>query len=102
MGSIAVHDQLLVTSGFTMRQGVRLAENTLRIYDLRTTKMVIPIPVPLGASSVKFGNEDQILYALSPLRYQIVTANVNTIPPSKEAIHVRQMFIVIVHLVVAE
>ncbi|PJF18759.1 PAB-dependent poly(A)-specific ribonuclease subunit PAN2 [Paramicrosporidium saccamoebae] len=87
VGSVAVHDQLLVTSGFTMRQGVKLAENTLRIYDMRTMKMVIPIPVPLGASSVKFGNEDHTVYALSPLRYQIVAASVNTIPPSKEAIH---------------
>lgn len=91
VSSLATEDQLLVTAGFTMRQGVKLADNTVRVYDLRTMKMVMPVSVPLGASEVKIGlnnNQERIIYALSPMRYQISLTNVDTNPPLRDAIHV--------------
>ena len=88
--SIAAQDQLLVTSGLTMRQNIKIPENTLRIYDIRTMKMVMPVAVPLGASSVRLGSNggEQIVYALCPLRYQIYATNVDTSPPSRDFINV--------------
>lgn len=73
-----------------MRQGIKVPENSLRVYDLRTMKMVIPVTVPLGAQSVKFshGSTDRTIFALCPLRYQIATANIDVVPPTRDAIHV--------------
>lgn len=90
VSSLAVQDQLLVSCGFTMRQGVKVAENTLRVYDLRTLKMVIPVTVPLGAHNVKFNHSesDRTIFALCPLRYQIATANIDVVPPVRDSIHV--------------
>jgi hypothetical protein len=91
--SIAAQDQLLVTSGLTMRQNIKILENTLRVYDIRTMKMVMPVAVPLGASSVRLGSNgsEQIVYALCPLRYQIYTTNVDTSPPSRDFINVDEL-----------
>lgn len=90
VSSLAVQDELLVTTGFTMRQGIKLADNTIRVYDIRTMKMVIPVLTPLGASSVRIGSNgnERIIYALSPMRYQISTTSIDMDPPRRDSIHV--------------
>lgn len=88
--SIAVEDKLLVTCGLANKQGVKVFDNNVRIYDLRAMRMVMPIPMPWGASSVHIRSNarEQLIYAFCPSRNQISITNINACAPTREFIHV--------------
>lgn len=90
MHSIAVEDKLLVTCGLTLRNGIKVLDNNVRIYDLRAMKMVMPIPMPWGATKVHISSNpaEQLVYAFCATRNQISITNIIACPPSRELIHV--------------
>ena len=99
--SLWVEDQLLVTSGLTYKLEMHVPDNTLRVYDVRNMKMVMPWPIPLGASTVKICN--RVIYALCPLSYQIVSVNMGSDSLVRERIPViYPIFAVFIRLAISE
>jgi hypothetical protein len=79
--------QLLVTSGLTFKQEMAVPDNSVRLYDLRTLKMIMPWPVPLGAAAVKISPAPtRWVYALCPLGYQISSLNLESEPLVRQTI----------------
>lgn len=90
--------QLLVTAGLTFKQDMHVPDNALRLYDLRTMKMIMPWPIPLGSSAVKISSwPKRIIYALCPLSYQIASVHLDCEPLVRQIIPVSRMVLHAVH-----
>lgn len=86
--------QLLVTAGLTYKQDMHVLDNALRLYDLRTMKMIMPWPIPLGSSAVKISSwPTRIVYALCPLSYQIASVHLDCEPLVRQIIPVNSLLL---------
>ncbi len=95
VSAIASIDDIFVTSGLALRNDSTVADNTVRMYDVRAMKMVLPIQVPLGCTQVAIGKESlesssqgRTIYSLCPLRSQILATNIDRTPMMRSSIHV--------------
>lgn len=94
VSTIASIDDIFVTSGLTLRNNSTVADNTVRMYDVRAMKMVLPIQVPLGCTQVAIGKESlessqgRTIYSLCPLRSQVLVTNIDRTPMMRSSIHV--------------